>query len=129
MQSGHGKVYSFGAAVRILVVDDDTDGADSLAALLTQSGHDVQVAYEGNHALRLDVAFAAEAAILDLAMPDMDGFALARALRRQYGASLRLIAFSGQDDVATKRRVEAAGFDDYVRKPASLASLSTALQP
>jgi CheY-like chemotaxis protein len=59
----------------------------------------------------------------------MDGFEVARALRHEHGASLRLIAFSGQDYVATRRRVEAAGFDDYVRKPASLARISTALQP
>ena len=82
--------------MRILVVDDDIDGADALAALLTQSGHDVKVAYDGTQALNLVVVFAAEAAILDLVMPGMDGFEVARALRHECGASLRLIAFSGQ---------------------------------
>ncbi len=127
--TGSDKVYSFGAAVRILVVDDDVDGADALAALLTQSGHDVKVAYDGSRALGLAVGFAAEAAILDLAMPGMDGFEVARALRHAYGTNLRLIAFSGQDDVTTRRRIEATGFDDYMRKPASLARISTALKP
>ena len=115
--------------MRILIVDDHIDGADALAALLTQSGHDVKVAYGGTQALGLAVAFAAEAAILDLAMPGMDGFEVAGALRHEFGANLRLIAFSGQDDVATRRRVEATGFDDYVRKPASFARISRALQP
>ena len=115
--------------MRILVVDDDVDGADALAALLAQSGHDVKVAYEGTQALGLAAAFAAEAAILDLAMPGMDGFEVARALRHEFGADLRLIAFSGQDDFATRRLVEATDFDEYVRKPASLARISRALQP
>ena len=115
--------------MRILVIDDDVNGADSLAALLTQSGHEVKVGYDGTQALSLAVAFAAEAAILDLAMPGMDGFEVARALRHEYGVSLRLIAFSSQDDVATRRRVKATGFDEYVRKPASLACISMALQP
>lgn len=111
--------------MRILVIDDDVDGADALAALLTHSGHDVKVAYEGNQALGL--SFAAEAAIVDLTMPGMDGFELARRLRQAYGANLRLIAFSGHDDDATKRRVE-IDFDDYLRKPASLTDISAALQ-
>ena len=127
-QTGSDKVYSFEAAVRILIIDDDVDGADALAALLTQSGHDVKVAYDGTQALGLAVAFAAEAAILDLAMPGMDGFEVAQALRHEYGTHLRLIAFSGEDDLATRRRVEATGFDEYLRKPACLASISTALQ-
>jgi DNA-binding response OmpR family regulator len=113
--------------VRILVIDDDVDGADALAVLLTQSGHDVEVAYGGTQALGLSVALAAEAAIVDLTMPGMDGFEVARRLRHAYGASLRLIALSGHDDDATKRLVE-IDFDGYLRKPASLASISKALQ-
>ncbi|BAL27509.1 response regulator [Azoarcus sp. KH32C] len=111
--------------MRILVIDDDVDGADALAALLTQSGHDVEVAYEGSQALGL--SFAAEAAIVDLTMPAMDGFEVARRLRQAYGASLRLIAFSGHDDDVTKRRVK-VDFDGYLRKPASLADIYKALQ-
>jgi DNA-binding response OmpR family regulator len=56
-----------------LVLDDDVDGADALAALLRQSGHDVQVAYNGVQPLALTAAFAAEAAILDLNIPGMNG--------------------------------------------------------
>lgn len=111
--------------MRILVIDDDVDGADALAALLTQSGHDVTVAYGGTQALGLSEA--AEAAIVDLTMPGMDGFEIARRLRLAYGADLRLIAFSGHDDDGTRRRV-AIDFDDYLRKPASLADIFKALQ-
>ena len=113
--------------MRILIIDDDVDGADGPAALLTQSGHDVKVAYDGSRALALANAFAAEAAIVDLSTPGMDGFDVARRLRHERGAGLRLIAFSGHDDHAARRRVEAC-FDSYVRKPASLVSISKALQ-
>lgn len=111
--------------MRILVIDDDVDGADALAALLTQSGHDVEVAYGGTQALALSLA--AEAAIVDLTMPGMDGFETAQRLLLAYGPSLRLIAFSGRDDDAARRRV-AIDFDGYLRKPASLADISKALQ-
>lgn len=113
--------------MRILVIDDDIDGADSLAALLTQSGHYVEVAYGGTEGLGLAVALAADVAIVDLTMPGMDGFEVAQRLRHAYGAGLRLIAFSGHDDDATKRRVK-VDFDDYLRKPASLEAICDALQ-
>lgn len=125
VQSGGGYINSLGATVHILVIDDDVDGADALAALLTQSGHVVEVAYQGSQALGL--SFAAEAAIIDLTMPGMDGFEVARRLRHAYGASLRLIAFSGHDDDVTRRLVQ-IDFDGYLRKPASIADISKALQ-
>jgi CheY-like chemotaxis protein len=114
--------------MRILVVDDDVDGADALAALLRQSGHEVEVAHDGTQALGLSPAFAPDAAIVDLEMPGMHGFEVARRLRQTCGPGLRVIAYSGHDDHTTRQRA-AVDFDEYLRKPARMASIIKSLQP
>ena len=78
--------------MHVLVVDDLVDAADTLAALLALRGHNVDVAYDGVEALFMAAERPLQAAVLDLSLPDFDGFELAKRLRYEYGASLRLVA-------------------------------------
>lgn len=84
------------AARRILVADDNKDAADSLAMILALSGHQVRVAHDGRAALSVAQAFRPEVALLDLGMPGLDGYELARSLRREpWGGELYLVALTG----------------------------------
>lgn len=104
---------------RVLVVDDNEDGAQTLGALLSASGHDVQVFFDAQTALAAATANPPEIAFLDLNMPVMDGFELARRLRElPSGQSLRVIAVTGMGREADVMRSRAAGFDAHLTKPA-----------
>jgi len=113
---------------RILVVDDNQDACDMLSELLRALGHDVKVAYDGPSALLQLETFPAEIAILDLGLPVMDGFELARQVtKQQAGARPRLIAVTGYGrdrDITQSRSV---GFDVHLVKPVDLTALVTAL--
>ena len=103
---------------RILVVDDVEDAADSLRLLLASEGHAVRIALSGRDALSVAADFKPEIAVLDLGMPVMDGYQLARHLREalpnQY---LCLIALTGWDDREHRIRAKEAGFDLFQVKP------------
>ena len=115
---------------RILVVDDNEDAGEMLAEVLRTMGHEVQVALDGPTALRQLRAFPAEVAILDLGLPVMDGFELARQVRaQQTNARPRLIAVTGYGrdrDIAESR---SAGFDVHLVKPVDITTLVNALDP
>jgi two-component system CheB/CheR fusion protein len=103
---------------RILVVDDSADNADAIGMLLQSYGYEVRVANGGTAAIELAKAFVPDVAIVDLGMPDVDGYTVARTLRRDTGlASLRLIALSGWGQESDKRRSRDAGFDRHLIKP------------
>jgi PAS domain S-box-containing protein len=104
---------------RVLVVDDHIDAADSLASLLSiLGGHEVEVAHDGRTALRIAREFRPELAILDLGMPVMDGYELARRLRDLDGPSpLKLVALSGWGQDGDRRKARDAGFDVHLVKP------------
>jgi PAS domain S-box-containing protein len=110
-------------ARRILVVDDNEDAAQALAVLLRISGHDVSTAHGGEAALRLALSLRPDFLLLDLGMPGMDGYEVARRLRQDRGQRLRLIAVSGYGTEADRRRSEAAGFDHHLTKPVNLTAL------
>jgi len=113
---------------RILVVDDNVDAADSLGIMLSYSGHEVRVAYSGRDALGVAEEFAPEAIILDLGMPGMDGYAVARAVRADARLhTTRLIALSGYGQHEDRRRTAEAGFDEHLVKPVVFETLSAAL--
>jgi PAS domain S-box-containing protein len=103
---------------RVLVVDDNPDGADSLAMLLRLEGQQVRVAYDGPAALALAREARPELVFLDLGMPDMDGFEVARRLRRdpELGGVV-LIALTGWGQEHDRRRSAEAGFDHHLVKP------------
>jgi DNA-binding response OmpR family regulator len=113
--------------MRILIADDEADAADSRAALLVLRGHEVFVAYDGCAALAVAAAVPPEAAILDLGLPGMDGFELLERLRSDYGASMRLIAFTGWSDAVTKERALTSGFNICIAKPVAFDVLVKAL--
>jgi len=109
---------------RILVVDDYPDVADSLALLLRLEGHEVRVAYEGPGALAAVRADPPNLAILDLGMPGMDGFEVARRLRELPGGKgLLLVALTGWAQEEDRRRCCEAGFDGHLPKPVELDAL------
>jgi CheY-like chemotaxis protein len=113
---------------RVLLADDNRDGADSLAMLLKISGHDVRVAYDGPSAVSLAQAFRPDVAIVDIDMPGMDGYAVARILRGESWASgLILLAVTGWGQEADRNRAVEAGFDSHLTKPVDPERLSSLL--
>ena len=108
-------------AHRILVVDDKPDAADSLALLLRVIGHQVRTAYSGASALDVARQFGPEIIFLDLGMPRMDGYEVARRLRREHGPDdLTLVALTGYNQEEDLRHCRDAGFDSHLCKPADL---------
>ncbi len=113
---------------RILVVDDNVDAAESLGTMLAYSGHDVRVAHGGMEALSAAREFSPNVMILDLGMPEMDGYAVARAVRSDPSiASTRLIALSGYGQPDDRRRTADVGFDEHLVKPVEQGVLNAAL--
>ena len=115
--------------LRVLVVDDDHDCADSLSMLVRQWGYDVQTAYNGSAALEMMRTRQPDVALVDLAMPKMDGCWLARRLRQQtrFNHTL-LIAITGYADQAHRLLCDEAGFDHCLIKPIELAGLKNLLR-
>jgi CheY-like chemotaxis protein len=111
-----------------MVVDDNQDAAESLTMLLGIDGHDARVAFNGRTALALAAEFKPEIALLDIGMPDMDGYALARALRQtDGGAALYLVAVTGWGQQEDRARSDAAGFNRHLTKPVDPDDLSALL--
>ena len=103
---------------RVLIADDNVDAAESLAILLRLSGHCVVVAHDGLAALQLAARERPDVVVLDIGMPGMNGYEVARSLRREdWGRRLRLIAVTGWGQEEDKRRAAAAGFDTHLTKP------------
>jgi signal transduction histidine kinase/CheY-like chemotaxis protein len=114
---------------KILIVDDNIDAADSLGVMLSYSGHDTRVVYSGREALLKAKDFVPDTLILDLGMPEMDGYAVARAVRSDPALRrVQLIALSGYGQEEDRRRTSEAGFDEHLVKPVVFAVLSAALK-
>ena len=104
--------------LRVLIADDNQDAAESLAMLLALEGCEVRTAYDGQAAVSVAQLFRPQVALLDLAMPKLDGCATARALKQQRGrAELCLIALTGRGQEQDKRQTDAAGFAAHLTKP------------
>jgi CheY-like chemotaxis protein len=112
---------------RLLVVDDNVDAANSLALLLRGMGHEVFVAHEGRVALGELSRIRPDIALLDIAMPDMSGYDLARQIRGRMGSAVRIVALSGFGLPEDRARALEAGFDQHMVKPADLAFLRSLL--
>lgn len=116
-------------AMRILVVDDRIDCADSMADLLRMHGHQVQTAHDGASALEWADMLRPNVVLLDLGLPDIDGFEVARRLRQDPGhAAMRLIAISGYGQPDDVQRAREAGFDRHFLKPVDVPSLIEIIQ-
>jgi PAS domain S-box-containing protein len=115
-------------ARRVLVVDDSPDAADSLALWLKIEGHEVRTAPDGPTALEAAAAFRPEVIFLDIGLPRMDGYEVARRLRGQLGLrDATLIAVTGYGQEEDRRRAEEAGFDAHLVKPADPEALERLL--
>ena len=109
---------------RVLIVDDNADAADSLGLILKHSGHEVRVAHAGREALDIARGFRPEVWILDLGMPEMDGYEVAHAVRSDAALSdTRLIALSGYGQTDDRARTRAAGFHAHLVKPVEYDAL------
>jgi PAS domain S-box-containing protein len=118
-----------GAGLKILVVDDSRDAADTCATLLELSGHHVQTAYTGRRAFELAEAFRPHALLLDIGLPDLDGYQLAQEIRATpWGRSIALIAVTGWGQEEDRRRAFAAGFDHHLTKPIAAETVESLLQ-
>jgi CheY-like chemotaxis protein len=116
------------APKRILVVDDNRDAAESLGMLLKMLGAEVSVVHDGEAALRAVVAQRPAVVFLDLGMPGMDGFEVARRIRQQPETSdTTLIALTGWGQERDRRETKAAGFDHHLIKPADFSALQALL--
>ncbi len=111
---------------RVLVVDDNRDAADSLAALLRLGGYDAEAAYTGREALERMRAAAADIVLLDIGLPEMDGYDVARRIRAEHGALL-LVAVTGYGQAVDVLRTKRAGFDAHLTKPVAFEELQRVL--
>jgi PAS domain S-box-containing protein len=117
-----------GSSRRIFIVDDNEDAADTLAMLLEIDGHTVQVAYRPKDALERMPAFAPDIAFLDIGLPEIDGYELARRLRSMpQFKKLKLVALSGYGQPGDHQQSQEAGFDEHLVKPVDMEALKRTL--
>jgi signal transduction histidine kinase/CheY-like chemotaxis protein len=115
-------------ALRVMVVDDNVDAAQMLAALLEVQGHAVGVEYDARGALERAQRERPDVLLLDIGLPDMDGYELARCLRSQAaGAQATLVALTGYGQSQDRKEAEQAGFDHYLVKPADMDQVNAVL--
>jgi signal transduction histidine kinase/CheY-like chemotaxis protein len=115
-----------GATMRILVVDDNKDAADSLAQVLRMTGHDVIVTYEGEAAIAIAREHDLDVALIDIGLPTVNGYDIARTLSGARGAPV-MIAVTGWGADDDKAKAFAAGFARHLTKPVDLAALTALL--
>ena len=117
------------AGCRILVVDDNIDSAEVLGALLEHMGHEVFVAYTGARALEVAHERRPDVVFLDLALPDVSGFDVARNMRKDAGlTTTRIVGLTGFGSDEHRKRASEVGLDDYVVKPVDAARLAKLLE-
>ena len=115
--------------MKILVVDDSCDAADICATLLELSGHRVQTAYSGRRALELAEEFRPQLFLLDIGLPDIDGYQLARSIRAMpWGQTVHLVAITGWGQEEDRRRAAEVGFDHHLTKPVAAEALDRLLR-
>jgi CheY-like chemotaxis protein/nitrogen-specific signal transduction histidine kinase len=123
-----GGTDSYRPALRVLVVDDNVDSADSMALLLSLDGHEVRTAFDGSSALTEAAEFQPRAVLLDIGLPGMDGYEVARRLRELPGLrDVLMIAITGYGQQDDRARSKAAGFDHHLVKPVDPEHLSRLL--
>lgn len=113
---------------RVLVVDDDVDTADSLAALLREMGQTVRQAYDGRSALVVAAKFRPDLVLVDVVLPRMDGFEIASALRDMTGLyAARIVAITGHGGERLRAMTAAADFSAHLTKPVTMQTLESLL--
>jgi CheY-like chemotaxis protein len=113
---------------RILVVDDERDAADSLARLIGSFGYEAKAVYDGEQAIEQAAEFLPDMALIDIGMPDLNGYETVTRIRQQRGSQhVILVAVTGWTREEDKRRAYDCGFDLHVAKPMSAEKLNELL--
>jgi CheY-like chemotaxis protein len=116
------------SARRILIVEDNEDSAESLTILLNLAGHKTHTAYDGVEAMEAAAAFQPEIVLLDIGLPKLNGFEVARKIREQaWGQSIVLVALTGWGQDEDRRRSREAGFNHHLTKPIDPLALTDLL--
>ena len=115
------------AGHRIMVVDDNFDGAESLALLLRRMGHEVRVEHDGLAAIEAVPEFDPRVVLLDIGLPKMNGYDVAARIREKHGNRMVLVAVTGWGQSEDRRRTHEAGFDYHMTKPVDFAVLKELL--
>jgi CheY-like chemotaxis protein len=116
-------------ALRVLIADDNKDAALSLSLLLELHGHTVFTAFNGQQALDIGEKESLDAAVLDIGMPELDGYELAQRIRKcSWGRRVKLIAATGYGQPSDVKRAKEAGFDQHLLKPMAFEAIDQALR-
>ena len=116
--------------LRVLIADDERDQVTTLAAILNDEGHDVREVYRGTEVLRMIAQFDPDVALVDIGMPGMTGYDVAREVREHYGtARPLLIAVTGWKKPSDRILAQLAGFDHHLPKPFESHQLLELLEP
>jgi signal transduction histidine kinase len=121
------QVPAAAGAQRVLVVDDNEDAANTLAELLRLTGHDTATAYGAREGIERATEFRADVVLLDIGLPEMDGYEVARQIRARAGAAPALVAVTGYGQAADVERAKEAGFDAHLTKPVAFEELQRVL--
>jgi CheY-like chemotaxis protein/anti-sigma regulatory factor (Ser/Thr protein kinase) len=117
------------ASQRVLLVEDSEDNRELLRELLEMDGFEVEVAVDGPEGVKQALSSKPDIAIVDIGLPAMDGFEVARRVRAVLGSRIRLVALTGYGQPEDHHRSKQAGFDAHLTKPVHLADLESALRP
>jgi CheY-like chemotaxis protein len=118
-----GEAMNGGGPRRILVVDDNADAADSLGMLLQVRGDEVRIAYDGVEALEAENQFRPEVVLLDIGMPRLSGYDVARRIREVRGQAVLIVAITGWGQDEDRQRARDAGFNYHFTKPVDFEML------
>jgi CheY-like chemotaxis protein len=123
------QVSGIRAVQRVLVIDDDPDGAEMVAEMLEALGYQSKFALNGPSAIALAKVFLPQVILLDLSLPEMDGYEVARQLRREAVlAAVKIVAVTGWSGPEREKKARDAGFDHYLIKPIQLSALKPILE-
>ena len=121
-------VKPVGGSLRVLLVEDNVDAAETMALVLGAFGHDVRTAHDGLSGLKVAIEYRPHVVLLDIGLPGMDGFGVAKQLRLQPTLkNIVLVAMTGYGEVAARQRSVDAGFDHHLVKPADFGKLQEIL--
>ena len=114
---------------RVLVVDDNRDAALTLTVLLKILGCETQTAYDGMEAVEMDSSFRPEIVLLDIGLPSLNGYEVARRIRQQeHSVDVFLVALTGRDQDEDLQNAKEAGFDRHITKPADVEVLKQLIE-
>jgi CheY-like chemotaxis protein len=116
------------ASLRVLVVEDSIDSAETMGELIVRWGYEVQLAHDGVSALTIARAFRPHVILLDIGLPDIDGYAVAHRLRGEDLGGDILVALTGYGEPQDRTRAQQAGFDRHLTKPVAPDALQELLR-